>query len=110
MDEVQIQRIVELVAAVLEPKFEAIDKRFEAIDKRFEAIDKRFEAIDKRFEVVDDNITAMRTSITNLETRLPPTTHDTNDDNATAIGIYETVWPFRRFWVPLCPKSWIKAD
>ena len=108
MDEVQIQRIVELVSAALEPKFEAMDKkfeaRFEAMDKKFEA---RFEAIDERFKGVEENITAMTASIANLQARTPQTN---NDDNATAIGIYETVWPFRRFWVPLCPKSWIKAD
>ena len=108
MDEVQIQRIVELVAAVLEPKFEAIDKRFEATDKKFE---ERFEAMDRkfeeRFETVEQSITALKTSVANIEARLPPTN---NNDDTTAIGIYETVWPFRRFWVPLCPKSWIKAD
>ena len=25
------------------------------------------------------------------------------------IGITDLLWPFRRFWIPICPKSWVDS-
>ena len=35
-----------------------------------------------------------------------------NDDNdlQCSVGVCDFVWAFRRFWLPVCPKSWTKFD
>ena len=99
MDEAQFQLILERAVNASENRMMArFDAKFEAMDQKFDA---KFDAMEGKFQAVD-------TSITDIKNRLPKTEEELA--NESIIGIYDTIWPFRRFWVPFCPKTWIKPD
>jgi hypothetical protein len=35
---------------------------------------------------------------------------NSNDDLQCSVGVCDFVWAFRRFWLPVCPKSWTKFE
>jgi hypothetical protein len=123
MDEAQMMQIAVLVKEMLEPRFQGIERSI--VDVRTSIADMdirmetRFQAVEgsiadmhirmeTRFQAVEGSIAVLQTDVANTNAGLPKS--DEDNVNAFVIGICSSVWPFRRFWVPLCPKSWTKAD
>jgi hypothetical protein len=105
MDEAQMMQIAVLVKEMLEPRFQGIERSI--VDVRTSIVDMNTR-METRFQAVEGSIADLQIDVANTNARLPKS--DEDNVNAFVIGICSSVWPFRRFWVPLCPKSWTKAD
>jgi hypothetical protein len=96
LSDAQMQRIEAMVLA--------------AMDRRLGPVESGIADLNARMAGLESRMTGLESRMAGVEGRIAGFPAAGNEPNVPVIGMYETIWPFRRFWVPMCPKSWIKAD
>ena len=119
MDDAQVQRIVEIVIQTVVP---IIDAKFEEFERRIDIkINTKFEEFEKRMDLkLETKIQEVRNEIQEVRNEVQEVRNEVHEvrtevrsiqpimNNAetspSALGISDFIWPFRRYWLPVCPK------
>ena len=96
LSDAQMQRIEAMVLAAMDKRLAGLEKSVGDLSTRMTGLESRMAGVEGRMAGVEGRIAGFPVAA--------------NEANVPVIGMYDTIWPFRRFWVPMCPKSWIKAD
>ena len=103
LSDAQMQRIEAMVLA-------AMDKRLGPMEKSLAGLESGVANLNSQMVGLESQMVGLESRMAGVEGRIAGFPAAANEANVPVIGMYETIWPFRRFWVPMCPKSWIKAD
>ena len=115
MDDAQVQRIVEIVIQTVVPIIEKrIDAKFEEFERRMDlkletkiqevrneiqAVRNEIQAVRNEIQEVRNNVHEVRTEVRSIQ----PIVNNA-ESPSSELGISDFIWPFRRFWLPVCPK------
>ena len=112
MDDAQVQRIVEIViqtvVPIIDAKFEEFEKRIDIkINAKFEEFEKRMDLkLETKIQEVRNEIQEVRNEVHEVRTEVRSIQPIMNnaETSPSALGISDFIWPFRRYWLPVCPK------
>ena len=109
MDDAQVQRIVEIVIQTVVPIIEKrIDAKFEEFERRMDIkIDAKFEEFERRMDLkLETKMQEVRNEVHEVRTEVRSIQPIMNnaETSPSALGISDFIWPFRRYWLPVCPK------
>jgi predicted ribosome quality control (RQC) complex YloA/Tae2 family protein len=123
MDDAQVQRIVEIVIQTVVPIIEKrLDVKFEEFERRIDLkIDAKFEEFERKMDLkLETKIQEVRNEIQEVRNEIQEVRNEVHEvrtevrsiqpivNNAESpsseLGISDFIWPFRRFWLPVCPK------
>ena len=115
MDDAQVQRIVEIVIQTVVPIIEKrIDAKFEEFERRMDLkletkiqeVRNEIQTVRNEIQAVRNEIQAVRNEIQEVRTEVRSIQPIMNnaETSPSALGISDFIWPFRRYWLPVCPK------
>jgi uncharacterized protein YlxW (UPF0749 family) len=108
MDDAQVQRIVEIVIQTVVPIIEKkIDAKFEEFERRMDLkLETKIQELRNEIQAVRNEIQAVRNEIHEVRTEVRSIQPIMNnaETSPSALGISDFIWPFRRYWLPVCPK------
>ena len=117
LSDAQMQRIEAMVLAAMDKRLGPVEKSLAGLESGIANLNSQMVGLESRMVGVEKSVGELSTRMTGLESRMAGVEGRiagfpvaANEANVPVIGMYDTIWPFRRFWVPMCPKSWIKAD
>ena len=101
MDDAQVQRIVEIVIQTVVPIIEKrIDAKFEEFERRMDLkLETKIQEVRNEIQEVRNEVHEVRTEVRSIQ----PIVNNA-ESPSSELGISDFIWPFRRFWLPVCPK------
>ena len=111
MDDAQVQRIVEIViqtvVPIIDAKFEEFERRIDLkLETKIQEVRNEIQEVRNEVQEVRNEIQEVRNEVHEVRTEVRSIQPIMNnaETSPSALGISDFIWPFRRYWLPVCPK------
>jgi uncharacterized protein YlxW (UPF0749 family) len=84
-----------------------IDAKFEEFEKRMDLkLETKMQEVRNEIQKVRNEIQEVRNEVHEVRTEVRSIQPIMNnaETSPSALGISDFIWPFRRYWLPVCPK------